>query len=320
MTVGEKIRKYRTMMGMTQKELGAEALKGKLNAGVRINQYEKDMAVPGEDIKAKLAAVLDIDIDALSDVNIKSDEDFMFALFELEEQRGLKVSKENGKIHLVFDAPDNENFNEHLTTYLNFWANEAAKERNTDEEKAEYMQWKAKLPSNVKKYLADKEEAVNRFYGDIVKAYKREKNYATDTADISRLLKMIVDSGLTLSTGYGENKSAGYSFAVNELLNPPSPDAKELFGRFLSEIEHFRELGANCNTEVSLPGDTLQITYYVPVPALMIIKSQIDKYLSDIKKPDRPDWVIEMDDEDFENGLEDYHCNIEEEIAFFCGK
>ena len=318
MTVGEKIRKYRTLVGLTQKELGAEALKGKLNAGVRINQYEKDMAVPGEDIKAKLANVLDIDIEALSDVNIQTDEDIMYVLFELEEKRGLKAFKENGKIHLVFDAPNRENDNELLTTYLNFWVNEASKGRDSEEEKNDYNRWKAKFSSGVKKYLSDKEDAVSRYYFDAVNSYKRENNFAINTDEISRLLKDMVDSGLSLSTKIDRTGAAGYSIAVNELLNPPSEESKKLFGRFVGEINHFNDLGAKCFTEMTLLEDFLQITYFIPVPSLMIIKTQIDKYLSDIRKPDRPDWVIEMDNEDFDNNLSEYHNNIAEEIEYYC--
>ena len=317
MTIGEKLRKYRNLKGLTQKELGTKALKGKLNAGVRINQYEKDMAVPGDEIKNSLAEVLNIDIEALSDVNIRSDEDIMFVLFELEEKRGLKLTKEDGKIHLVFDAPDNDNNNEHLTTYLNFWGNEAFRERNTDEEKVDYENWKARFSTNIKEYLAEKETAINAFYSDKVKAYHKQKKYAKETPEICRLLKQIMDAGLSLSTKYGRNRSAGYSFDVNELLNPPSEEATDLFARFLSEWEHFKELGAECFTELSYSGDTLSITYYVANPELQIIKVQISEYINDLKNPNINKWSAE---EKFEKNLKSYHNNIEDSIKFVAGQ
>ncbi len=320
MTVGEKIKKYRNLKGWTQKELGGktEKLKGKTNSGVRINQYEKDM-VPGEDMRKSIADALEVDVVALSDVDLRTEEDYMFALFELEEKYGLHVTKEDGKIHLVFDAPDNENHNELLTTYLNFWGNEASKERTSEEEQIKYLFWKARLSSNVKEYLADRETAVNTYYKEKVTYFYEEKKFAKDTTEICRLLKQLVDAGFTLTTRYGEKRSAGYSFNVNELLNPPSEDAENQFARFLSEIKHFQELGADCFTELSLPGDALLITYYVANQELQIIKLQIDKYLKVIKKPNREDWQIQMDNDEFERDIKSNKNNIEDSIKFFAG-
>ena len=321
MTVGEKIKKYRILRGWTQKELGkkTEKLKGKTNAGVRINQYENDM-VPGDDMRKSISEALNVDIDALSDVNLRKEEDYMFALFELEEKYGLHVIKEDGKIHLVFDEPDNENHNELLTTYLNFWGNEASKERSTEDEQSEYTFWKARFSSNINEYLADKEAAINKYYDNKVKTICKEKRFAKETPEVSRLLKNIVDAGFSLSTKHVALRTAGYSFPVNELLNPPSDEAANLFAQFLAEIENFKNLGAECFTEVSLPGDTLMITYCVTNPELLIIRMQIDKYLNDIKKPNRPDWVIEMDNDAFERDLKMHHNNIEDSIKFYAGK
>ncbi len=321
MTIGEKIRKYRSLKGWTQKQLGAatEKLKSKTNAGVRINQYESVM-VPGDDMRESIAKALGVDIEALSDVDLRTDEDYMFALFEMEEKYGLRITKEDGKIHLIIDNPDNENNNEQLITYLNFWKNEASKERSTDEDKLEYELWKARFASDIKKYFKDKETAIDELYGESVEALYKEKKYAKETPEVSRLLKQIVDAGLFLSTRYGDNLSAGYSFNVNEILNPSTEDVKELFARFLLEIKNFKELGAYCYTELSLPEDALIITYFVDNPELQIIKAQIDKYIKAIKIPNRPDWVVEKDNEDFEIDLKVHHNNIEDSIKSFLGK
>ena len=59
------------------------------------------------------------------------------------------------------------------------------------------------------------------------------------------------------------------------------------------------------------------ITYFVDNPELQIIKAQIDKYIKAIKIPNRPDWVVEKDDEDFERYLKEYHNNIEDSIKAY---
>ena len=315
MTVGEKIRNYRILRGLTQKQLGEKALKGKLNSGVRINQYEKDMAVPGEDIRQKLATALEVDMEALSDVDITSDEDFMYVLFELEETKGLQLYKENGKIHMVFDDTDSSKSNEQLITYLNFWYVEYMKNKEDVEDYLDYMKWKGQFKSKVSGYLAEKEELINKTYQKRKEKAKKEIPYAKETPDIIWLLRKIIDSGLTLTTTYSEEGKDGYTFRVSELLNSPSDEAAGLFAQFLSEIEHFNKMGAHCYGDVYFEGDSLVITYYIPVPALCVIRSAIEKYLK-FKKIDSAlgDIVAENFEREFNYDLKQYKLNLKEEI------
>ena len=88
MTVGEKIKKYRQLKGMTQRELGVAAGFKESTAVVRINQYESDRMVPRGDNMALIASVLDVEGAALSDINVSSFADVMHVLFEFEEKFG----------------------------------------------------------------------------------------------------------------------------------------------------------------------------------------------------------------------------------------
>ena len=108
MTVGEKIKKYRQLKGMTQWELGAAA-GFKENAAVgRISQYETDKVVPRGDAMALIASVLDVEGAALSDINVSSFADVMHVLFEFEERFGMEIEKRDGKTFLVFDDANEE--------------------------------------------------------------------------------------------------------------------------------------------------------------------------------------------------------------------
>ncbi len=315
MTVGEKIRRYRILKNMTQKELGEAVLKNKKNADVRINQYERNMAAPKDEIRTQLAEALDVDIDALSDVNITSDEDIMYVLFELEEYKGLQLYKEDGKIHLVFDDSSNSNNNELLTTYLNFWQIEFSKRRESDEELEEYLRWKGRFKSRIANYIEEKKIAINNTYESKKNQAKKTIPYAKETPEIVWLLRKIIDAGFTLSTKYRTQGNSGYSFLVNELLNPPSEEAAALFAQFLSELDHFNEMGAGCESIISLAEDSLVITYYIPVPALDIIKGQIDKYI-EYKKLGKniSDVMSDNFEMEFESNLKTYHNNLQEEI------
>lgn len=316
MTFGQKLKKYRLLNGLTQKALGKEVLKGKMNSDVRINQYERDFAAPKEETRTKLADALDVDLAALSDVDISSVEDAMYVLFEMEEKLGLKVSKKDNKIELSIEHLDENRANEMLLTYLNFWEIEASKDHSTKELNDEYQRWQGRFSTNVIKYLTEKEEAINEYYKDDVSHFTRKVPYAKTTSDIIRLLRKIIEAGFTVSTRYTYNMSgAGYVFYVNELLNPPSAEAKKLFANFLSEINHFNELGAECYTELSMPEDRIMITYNIPLSSMNVIKSAVDNLLSFMKKENKSELEIDSFERSFENDLNIYHNNIEEEIT-----
>ena len=85
MTLGDKIRKYRTLQDMTQKDLGLMAGFSAATADSRIRKYEKDIMAPKDDIRQKLIEALDVDPSALSDINIESYEDIMQVFFLLED-------------------------------------------------------------------------------------------------------------------------------------------------------------------------------------------------------------------------------------------
>ena len=56
-------------------------------------KYEKDMMAPKEDIRIKIAEALDIDMSALNDIDIQTEEDAIRILFYLEEKYGLEITK-----------------------------------------------------------------------------------------------------------------------------------------------------------------------------------------------------------------------------------
>lgn len=99
MTIGEKIRTARHLRNYTQAELGSMV---KL-PGDMIRKYENDVRTPKADRLALIAEKLDIDISALSDINITSIADILHILFELEESYGLNINKSGDNFILSFD-------------------------------------------------------------------------------------------------------------------------------------------------------------------------------------------------------------------------
>ena len=69
MTIGDKISFIRTLRGYTQADLGKKVdLQGD-----RIRQYENDVRTPKADMLKAIADALDVDVAALSDINITSE-------------------------------------------------------------------------------------------------------------------------------------------------------------------------------------------------------------------------------------------------------
>ncbi len=147
MTLGKKIKKYRVNKGLTQKALGERALGQKGDKALRIYKYENDVIVPKPEVRRSIADALDVDVEALSDIAITSNEDIMYILFELEETKGLRIHKDNGHIILDFDDQELKN-NEQLFAYLSLWADESSRNKTTDADKNAYEHWKGRFVTN----------------------------------------------------------------------------------------------------------------------------------------------------------------------------
>lgn len=139
---------------------------------------------PKSDIRAAIANALDIDIQALSDINISSLEDVMFIFFELEERLGMNIEKKDGHTYLSFD--DNNRDLKDLITYLNIWHNQKNAlipdpENTSDEQKRDYDLWKSRFSKNIQEYFNMKENEINNHYADLVKKIAKSVPYAKKT-------------------------------------------------------------------------------------------------------------------------------------------
>ncbi len=167
MTFGDKIRKYRKLKKLNQKQLGEQIGFKSSTADVRINQYETGKMCPKSDIKAKLAKCLDVDIEALSNINIQSFKDVMYILFELEESYGLKIDADtkNKKhnITLSFDK------NSSLYHYISYWIDKKAEFENPED----YEKWKARFFTNFSNDFKESSEEMT--VGEKIKYLRLQK-------------------------------------------------------------------------------------------------------------------------------------------------
>lgn len=144
MAIGERIRRFRTMRGMTLKYLGEAVGFPENNADVRMAQYEKGTRTPKADLTNQLAEALDVAPEALDVPNIESYLGVMHTLFALEDNFGLRIDDLNGEvcIRLDKDSPDFLN----MVGMFRAWEQQAAKLRSGEITREEYDNWRYNYP------------------------------------------------------------------------------------------------------------------------------------------------------------------------------
>ena len=91
MAIGERIRFFRNLRGMTQKYLGQVVGFPEKTADIRMAQYESGSRTPKAELTESLASALGVSPLALSVPDIDSYLGLMHTLFTLEDRYGLTV-------------------------------------------------------------------------------------------------------------------------------------------------------------------------------------------------------------------------------------
>lgn len=141
MAIGERIRFFRNLCGMTQKYLGQVVGFPEKTADIRMAQYESGSRTPKADLTNKLAEVFDISPHALSVPDIDS----YIALFTLEDRYGLTIEKTENGVSMYADPRKGTDAAE-LSEMLAAWAEQSEKYHNGDINRDEYDKWRYNYP------------------------------------------------------------------------------------------------------------------------------------------------------------------------------
>ena len=145
MAIGERIRYFRNLRGMTQKYLGMRVGFPEHTADIRMAQYEAGTRTPKADLVEALAYVLDVSPQALTVPDIDTDYGLMHTLFALEDRRGLRIGEIDGEICLRLDKSDWNKFHSMFNMW-NAWRKEAAKLEAGEITREEYDHWRYTYP------------------------------------------------------------------------------------------------------------------------------------------------------------------------------
>ena len=145
MAIGERIRFFRNLRGMTQKYLGTVVGFPEKTADIRMAQYESGSRTPKADLTESLASVLGVSPLALSVPDIDSYLGLMHTLFTLEDRYGLTIEKGENGVSMRVDPCKGKDAAE-LSEMLNAWAEQAEKYHNGDISREDYDKWRYNYP------------------------------------------------------------------------------------------------------------------------------------------------------------------------------
>lgn len=137
MSVGENIRRYRKLRGMTQAQL-AEAV-GLTEGAVR--HYESGIRAVKPELLKSIAAALGVSVNALKDYGVENAGDLMSLLVRLEDAFGIAPAADGLGLSLNPKAPHAPK----AAMAIELWAEKRAQLESGEIDVNEYEDWKASL-------------------------------------------------------------------------------------------------------------------------------------------------------------------------------
>ncbi len=145
MAIGERIRFFRNLKGMTQKYLGMQVGFPEKTADIRMAQYESGSRTPKADLTNNLANVFGVSTSTLTVPDIDSYNGLMHTLFTLEDRYGLTIEKTENGVSMYADPRKGTDAAE-FSKMLSAWADQSNKYRNGDINRDEYDKWRYNYP------------------------------------------------------------------------------------------------------------------------------------------------------------------------------
>ena len=146
MAVGKRIRFFRRLRGMAQKELGEVIGFSARTASIRIAQYESGTRTPKPELLKRISEVLSVSEDALTTPDLESAVCLMHTLFALEDACLFSVLSLAGHIELSSNIED-ERIPLTIRVMLKTWAKLWEKRMYGKISKEEYDQWRYNFPN-----------------------------------------------------------------------------------------------------------------------------------------------------------------------------
>ena len=330
MTLGEKIRKYRLLHNLRQKDLGMMVGFSSSTADSRIRKYEGDLMAPKSEIRNKLVQALDVDPSALSDIDIHSIEDVVRTFFFMEEYLGFEIESFNSDQLSLFNKEKTYYSKWDISTlnsYMYIWYEQKKnllniKNDNQEDSNKEYELWKSRFPRDIYTYWNSLIEKIDAYYTPLVDALSLNKPKIVYSSEFLTQIRSMIQSGLVFEVDTDSSpKNKGYltfTFQISDLLLPKTKEIENQFVEFLNNLKTLQgyEMSIERKVLTSNAGNT--ITYFLLLNPLMTKYTIIEELIEfENNKPEMNDFSKEMFESKFKKEFHSYNLNLPEEINVY---
>ena len=264
MTLGDKIRKYRTLKGLTQAQLGSMV---KLT-GDRIRQYENDVRKPKDGKLMEIADALEINPTTLFEPDYNNPNSVMHTFFELEDIYGMRFEKVGDAYQLIFSKGEDYQNSNWLIEGIASWTNKRnelqpdindSAETITDK-KEQYELWKARYPYNLGEEIANNFALVQKLNEESSSLLPSGRQPITRFSEFYRSLLSLEAVGIKYTLSVDEimsRRSAAFYIDLDYILNS-SNEIKKLYMEFRQCWYDMKEIG-NGDMNIVLYSDNMQL-------------------------------------------------------------
>ena len=315
MTLGEKIRKYRTLKGMTQKELGIAVGFSAATADSRIRKYESDIMAPKNDMRQKLADALDVDISALSDVELQSNEDIIQILFELEDLLGLDINHNVDFTTLTIPHDSDRQ----LDSYFYAWYTQK-KRSARDESSDDYEKWKARFPKDITTYLIEQSKYLDDFYSSHISKITVDCSPIQKLSEFLLLIRRQFQAGIDIEFGlksFGVGDGALImTYNIFQLCNTSNRAIQDSFAEYLYTLEILKTYGMPISRELSISELGTKVSYVLRWSVLTAFRSTLSELMEFEKSiATLSDFEKDQFERRFTSDLQKYDIDLKNELS-----
>lgn len=330
MTLGKKIKEYRLLHDMTQKELGMKIGFSASTADSRIRKYEGDLMAPKSEIRNKLVQALDVDPSALSDIDIRSIEDVVRTFFFMEEYLGFEIESFNSDQFSLFNKEKTYYSKWDISTlnsYMYIWYEQKKnllniKNDNQEDSNKEYELWKSRFPRDIYTYWNSLIEKIDAYYTPFVNEISNKKTKIVYSSEFIAQIRKLIQSGLEFKVDSEiRDVNDGYLvliFKVSDLLSPKSKEIEIQFTEFLNNLKTLKEYGMIIDTTALTFTTGNIISYHMLLNPLMKKCGTIQELIQFEKnKASMDEFSIELFNINYDKEFNSSNLNLQEEIEVY---
>lgn len=330
MTLGKKIKEYRLLHDMTQKELGMKIGFSASTADSRIRKYEGDLMAPKSEIRNKLVQALDVDPSALSDIDIRSIEDVVRTFFFMEEYLGFEIESFNSDQLSLFNKEKTYYSKWDISTlnsYMYIWYEQKKnllniKNDNQENSNKEYELWKSRFPRDIYTYWNSLIEKIDAYYTPFVNEISNKKTKIVYSSEFIAQIRKLIQSGLEFKVDSEiRDVNDGYLvliFKVSDLLSPKSKEIEIQFTEFLNNLKTLKEYGMIIDTTALTFTTGNIISYHMLLNPLMKKCGTIQELIQFEKnKASMDEFSIELFNINYDKEFNSSNLNLQEEIEVY---